>query len=242
MFDLIKAEFYRLIRKKSTYVYFPVMAVAYALVVFLRSGGFNEKSVANDAVSFFAFSPALVGGFLFTAVYTDDLNAKNLITLVGYGLGKAKIVLAKLLVATEYTVVVFALLPAWHFGLYALLGAPAGLGALEIVYATGLKYALLTLAYCAISSIVVYGIQRTTFAVVTYVLFAFYVVRTLLVAVANMFGWDASGYTISGLTDQIMYALLSGGWVVWPVAGVVAYLLVAVVASVLVFDRKEMEF
>jgi len=77
MLRLINGEIYRLLHKKSMYIYFCSLAAGYFLIAFIRSGGLNAQSIVNDAFNFFNFLPAIAGGFLFSTIYTDDLTRKT---------------------------------------------------------------------------------------------------------------------------------------------------------------------
>jgi len=242
LLKFIRGELYRLLHKKSMYIYFGALAVGYFLVAFMRSGGFDAESVAADAVTFFNFLPALAGGFLFSAIYADDLNAKNLTTLVGYGLGKTKIVLAKFALAVIFGVAVFGLLPPIHCGMYALLGHGATLNQFGMICAMSLRYMLTTVAYMAISGIAVYGLQRTTFAMVTYILFGFSVVSTMITMVTGVLKLNIEGYLLSGVTNRIFSGILGGGSMTFPVIGYAVYIVGAVALSAAAFNKKEMEF
>jgi len=242
MLKLIRGEIYRLIHKKSTYIYFAVLLVGYFLLAFMRSGGFDQESLVNDALELFYFLPALVGGFLFAAIYTDDLNAKNLITLVGHGLSKTKIVLAKFVLAILFGAVVFALVPLIHCAIYTALGCLVTTQEWAMLYAIVFKSWLATLGFCALASIVVYGLQRTTFAIVTYILLAVNVVHTLLVSALNMLNLNLSDHLLSGITDRIATDLMSNVSVALPFLEYAIYIVIAVILSIVVFRKKEMEF
>ena len=242
MLKLIHGEVYRLFHKKSMYLYFAILLIGYFLVAFVRSGGFDEESVLQDVMTLFNLLPALIGGFLFVAIYTDDLNAKNLITLVGYGLSKAKIVLAKFIIGAVFAAVAFALMPLFHCGVYALLGHAATTDQMTVIFIISLKFFLMTLAFFSFSSIVAYGVQRTTFAIVAYILFAFNIVGSLLVAATKMLSSKIAEYLLTGLTDKVLIGMISGDPVVLPILGCVVYIVVAMVLSVVAFHKKEMEF
>lgn len=242
MLNLIHGEIYRLLHKKSLYIYFGILLAGYFLITFVRSGGFDAGSVLDDSTTYFNFFPALAGGFLFAAIYTDDLNAKNLITLVGYGLNKTKIVFAKLILGVAFSALFFGLLPLVHCGFYALLGHEATASQMTNVYIVSFKYFLLTVAFFAISSIVVYGLQRTTFAIVTYILLAFNVIGSLVLMVVNVLKLNIAEYLLSNLTDKILLSLAAGDSIVMPLLGCLVYVAVAVTLSAIVFHKKEMEF
>ena len=242
MLRLIRSELYRLAHKKSLYVYFGALAVAYLLVIYVRSGGFTAQSITDDAITFFNFLPALAGGFLFAALYTDDLNSKNLITLVGFGMSKAKIVTTKLVLMAVLSALVFALVPLFHCAAYSLLGWPATASDWLVVYAVSLKAFLTTLAFAAVAGIAVYGLQRTTFAMVLYILLSFGVISSLLMVALKSFAPSLADYLMSGISSRITAAVIGGGALTVPAVEYVIYVLLAAGLSIVVFYKKEMEF
>ena len=242
MTKLLRGEIYRLLHKKSMYFYFCALAAGYFAIAFIRSGGFGEGSVVSDAATMFSLMPALAGGFLFSAVYTDDLNSKILISLVGYGVNKFTIVLAKLILTALSGSLIFGLAPVYHCAVYALLGQPVTTGMAATIYAISLKYLLVTLAYAALSGIVVYGLQRATFAIVTFLLLAFGVVGSLVSVVLNTFAPGLTGHLVPGVTDRILLGLIGGSSSALPVAEYIAFVLAGLALSATAFYRKEMEF
>ena len=242
MSKLIHGEMYRLFHKKSIYIYFIALALGYGFLAFVRSGGFTETSVVSDALNFFSFFPALVGGILFSAIYTDDLQSKNLITLVGFGIHKTTIVVAKLIMMAIFSTVIYAVAPLIHMGVYAMLGQAVTMSTVGMIYAVSLKYLLTTLGFAALSAIVVYGLQRSTFAIVLYILLAFNVVSGLVGMFLNMFAPSLTAYLMSGITDRVFTDTIAG---TIPATGgleYIVYIAVAVTLSILAFHKKEMEF
>jgi len=239
---LLRGEIYRLAHKKSLYIYFGALAAGYFFVAFIRSDGFGMAFIVSDALNLFIFLPALAGGFLFSAVYTDDLNSKNLSALVGGGAGKTQIVAAKLVMFIVTGAVVFACAPLFHCAVYAALGWKATAGILKMVSVTALRFYLLSVGYAAVSGIIVYGLQRATFAIVLYALLAFNVVSGLLAAAFGTFAPDLTNYLISGITDKIITGVINGAFPAAPVAGYFIYITIMTAVSAAVFHRKEMGF
>jgi len=247
MLKYMRGEFYRLLHKKSLYIYFGALALGYFLVAFIRSGGFGENSIIGDTANLFTFLPVLAGGFLFAAVYTDDLNAKSLVTLVGFGMGKTRIVLAKLCLMALLSAGVFGLVPLFHCGVYAALGCAPGSGNWAMLYTLTLKFLLSTLAFAVLSGVMVYGTQRVTFAVVLYILLAFNVVSGLASAVLNLdfvtsLAPNLSSHLMSGISDRIFIALTGNGSLLRPVIEYIIYVAIAAALSIAAFHKKEMEF
>jgi len=247
MLKYMRGELYRLLHKKSLYIYFGALALGYFLVAFIRSGGFGEGSIAGDAANFFMYLPVLAGGYLFAALYTDDLGAKSLAVLVGFGIGKTKIVLAKLCLMALLGAAAFGLAPLFHCGVYAALGCAPGPGDWAMVYALALKFLLSTLAFAVLSGVIVYGTQRVTFAGVLYILLAFNVVSGLASAALNLdfvssLAPNLSSHLMSGISDRIFIALTGGGSMIRPAVEYIIYVAIAAALSIIAFRKKEMEF
>jgi hypothetical protein len=247
MLRLLAGEGYRLLHKKSMYVYFLALGLGYFMLAFIRSGGFDENSLIKEALNFFMFLPPLVGGYLFAAIYTDDLASRNLITLVGFGIGKTKIVLAKLLLSVILCVLIFALVVLYLFGVFALLGWVASFSTMMRFVVVAVKYLLMSVAYCSLGAVVVYGFQRTTFAMVTYILLAFSIVSGFITVLANNLMGEQVALLFSdrlmpGLTDRIMAGMLGSIGLFGPLMEYGLYLLITVLITVIVFNKKEMEF
>jgi len=242
MLDLFRGEVYRLFHKRNMYLYLGAVMLGYVGLVFMRSGGFNQASVFDDANTMFSFLPALLGGYFFTSLYSDDLTAKNLITLVGYGTSRAKIVLTKLALMTVFTVVSFAIFTAIHFGIYTVLGFAATGPVIGYVLAIAFQNILLTVGFALVASIVVYGTQRPTFAAVAYFMLAFNVVKMIFTAISTLANVDIVSHTLSGSAGNIMLQLISGSYAAAPWLEFAGLLTLAIVASVFVFKKKELEF
>jgi len=242
MFKLISGDSYRLLRKKSMYIYMGALAAGYFMLTFIRSGGFKEESVVDDALSLFILLPALVGGFLFAAIYTDDLNSKNLVSLVGFGLSKTSIIIAKFVVTAFYCAVLFAFIPLYHYAIYAVLGQKATGSMMTMIYAASLKHYLSVLAYSALSGLMVYGIQRATFAIVTFMLLAFGVISSLVSVLLNTFAPSLIKHLMPGITDRILLGAISDSPLTLPILEYIIYVAIALTLSAIVFYRKEMEF
>jgi ABC-type transport system involved in multi-copper enzyme maturation permease subunit len=245
MLNYLRGELCRLLCKKSMYLYFGAIALAYALLVFIRLDA-GEQAL-RDAETLFGLLPALVGGYLFAGIYTDDLHAKNLSVLIGFGLPRAAILLAKLALMALLAGVVMGLAPLFLYGVYGALGAPASAGALGPIYAWAFKAFMETLAFGSLAAVAVYGLQRAVFGMVTYVLLALGVVSQLVGLLLN---WDLIRGLLPGLSDHLMagislrtlLGLLSGASVAQPLAEYGVYLAATAALSLLAFHQKELEF
>jgi len=243
MLDLFRGEVYRILHKRNMYLYLGGIAFLYLLIVFIRSAGFTANSVVTDAATLMMVLPAILGGYFFASLFSDDLSAKNLITLVGYGVSRIKIVLTKLILMAIFTVITFGAMFGLHLGAYALFGFAATGVQLRLIAAIGLQFVLMTMGFTALSAVVVYGTQKSTFAVVTYFLLSFNVVSMLARAAAHLANIDINPHLISGTSGQLMLSIANpGSGFVAPGLEYLAYLILAIVAAIVLFKKREMEF
>ena len=242
MLKYIRGELYRLLHKKSMFIFFAVLAGGYLLINYIRSGGFAAESVVDEAINLFNYLPVLAGGFLFFAIYTDDLSSKNLISLVGFGFSKVKIVISKFILMSLFSVIVYGLVPLFHIAVFRMFGCVATADAWMMVYAISVKYLLMTVAFSTLAGIVVYGLQRTTFAIVTYVVLAFGIVSGLLSAAFSAFAPGLKNYLMSGISDKIMAGMIGGTPLTVPIIEFFVYVIIMASISAFAFHKKEMEF
>jgi hypothetical protein len=229
------------------YIYFGVMAVLYFLFVFITSNGYREpKSVVNDANLFFGMLPVIAGGFFFSAIYNDDLNSKNLIAIVGFGINKTKIVIAKLILMTLAGIVICGVTPLFHYVVYIINGCAAKTSSIPTLYIIMLKYFLLILAYASIAGIAVYGTQRKTFSMVLYILLATGIIGGLIELILFfIFKEKSSDYTvhlIGNITNRILLGIDGKDKLIMPIIEYIAYIIIAAGTSIAALHRKEMEF
>jgi len=235
----MRAEIYRLLHKKSLYIYFAALAIGYFIFAFIRSGSFNNESVLTGAMTLFPLLPAMAGGLMFAAIYTDDLNSKNLSILVGYGFGKPAIIIEKFILMAGSCLVIFLLAPLYHFAVYAILGQTVTVAAAATIFAVSVKYLLMTLAFTSLSGIVVYGTQRATFAISTYLLLSFGVIGGLVSAAAGTLAPRISEFLISGITDAVLLGITGDGLAAAPVIIYIIYVLAGLALSATAFSGKE---
>ena len=247
MLNYLNGEIYRMLRKKSLYIYFGSCAILYFLLAFIRMGASDPEQMLSDASALFSLLPAVIGGYLFAALYTDDLSSKNLSTLIGFGLSKATIVVSKLILIILFGAVIVGLVPLFMYAVNALLGSLPTAAILGQVYARGLKVLMEIVAFSSLAALVVYGLQRGTFGMVTYLLLSLGIISQLLGILLN---WDLVSSLLPGLSDHLMSGIsfrtlagiLAGESILLPLIEYFIYVTVTVVLSTLAFTKKELEF
>jgi len=245
MLNLIRADFYRVFCKQSLWIYFGALSVGVFLLSFVRSGGFTDTSVVMHSSNTIGAMTVLTGGYFFAALYTDDLSSRNLANLVGYGLSKVKIALAKLITFSIFSAMGFLLITLVHLGSYAALGFGATAMQTQMIFTVALQSWLLTVAYGATAGIVAFGTQKATSAMVTYLALAFSVVSLAINLAFKQIGVDLATHLFSGTSTQIMSALMpmdTGVALSVPLIEYITLLIAAVTVAIVAFRKKELEF
>lgn len=244
---LMSADLLRILAKRSLYAYFGGLAAAYALIAYIRSGGFDAMSVVGDATNAFGLLPALVGGYLFSSVVLDDLGSGLLASLVGHGLGKVRIVLSKAALLALLSTLAFGLAAGWLLACHALLGWPAAPSALRLVALVALRYLLVTVGAAAVASSAAYGLQRPTFAMVLYILLSLNVIGGLISAFLRLVIGGPVVEAIldrllAGIADRLFISLLGATSPWGPLLEYLLYVGLALAVATSAFVHKETEF
>lgn len=242
MINYLKAEFYRIFSKKSMYIYFFILAALYGLMMFSRmsyltsADALSEGSILMELLVFGGSS------FIFSIVYNDDLSARSLASVIGYGQKKGMIILSKLLLAVIMNTFMYLAALLCFSGILFFIGAPVPASAVPELLLYMLQKLSITIAYQIIASIMVYGIQKPSFSIGFYLLLSTGFIGQLLSMllqsgfITQIFG-NLTGFMLSPII-RTMFDNVSPATVL----PYLAYLIIAAVLSVGVFYKKELEF
>lgn len=247
MLNYIHAELVRIRSKKSIYLYFLICFAFYAFTLFMRSSSLTDTSVLREAVDFLStILPIFAGTILFSVIYNDDLTAKTLPQVVGFGLPRHMIILAKFIILLIVTLITFIIGYLLYNALFFALGFNSIEHALNVIPILVTPF-LMIIAYSLIASVVVYGTQRATMSIVAFLVFATGLVPSLLSMlfssslVTNLVG-NVSPYLLTNLIREMGSNLLDHKLVFTQPLLVVLYFIVFIAVSMLVFNKKELEF
>jgi len=239
MLNYLKADFYRIFNKKSMYITFVSFFVLYCLLVFIQSSSLTAKSIIDQADYVFMFLAILGGGYLFATIYNEDLTAKSLPSIIGFGIKRTTIIISKIIVNIIMTAILFVLgYVALHL-VFRALGFNIDGNSNIAVIKTAVSYLLRLWAYGTIASIVVYGTQKATMSIVAFVLLVTGFVGQILFLLLNQFKemLDLTKFTII----PIVFNLIEKPIIVNMLAYLI-YVIVFVVLSIIAFRSKDLEF
>lgn len=248
MIKLIRADIWRIIRKKSFNVFF-IIALLYVLFrCWINYELYKEAYSAVVAlVSAQKLFSIIVGVIIFNAIYADDFKAMSYVAVIGRGTSRVRVVLAKLIDAV--------LVAAFMYGVTCFLSTLVVTGA-GLVFGETLTKAWFgsfvinfykTIGYIALSSMVVYITNNVPLGIITLL------VQYILVPASNaLFAMNETlrkfhieRLHYAGLADNALMDLLFGDYFMAAAKlafGLVVFFGTVVVVTTVLFDKKELEF
>ncbi|MDR2541668.1 MAG: hypothetical protein LBD11_08210, partial [Candidatus Peribacteria bacterium] len=168
--------------------------------------GISQTNLIREGNLILNFLVFIGGSFLFATIYTDDLQAKSLPSLIGFGKKRATILLSKFVVTVLIMSLMFFLALGGFCLLFTVLGFTIDAPLFNEAFHLAIKNILLVVAYSSISSVIVYATQKSSVAIVAFVLLAtgfisqilFYFLSSSMVT--KMIG-DVSGFTINPIVE-----------------------------------------
>jgi ABC-type transport system involved in multi-copper enzyme maturation permease subunit len=171
---------------------------------------------------------------IFSTIYNDDLNAKSLPTLIGFGMKRSVIIISKIIINVVITLLMFFAAFIVFYLIFYVIGLKIDNNMTDVLN-LAFDCLLRLFAYSSIATVVVYGTQKATMAMVTFVLLVTMFVDQILVTFLN--DTLAEMFTVILIVGN-----LTSNLSVMVVIGYLVYVVVFVVLSILAFRKKELEF
>ena len=245
----IGADIRRVLHKQSFLWALGIFAALFVGMVFIYfNPGFTADMYVAKITSFLSFFPLVVGLFLFMSVYADDFKCKSMQVAIGYGIPRGRIILGKLLEITILLFCIAAIMSVLVVATSFVLGLAPNAQHLETLLVTILAEMFRALGYAAISTIPVFFSQNAVNGIILYVLLAsktVYIALTMIlgqVFLINLVG-DLTKYLYTTqLYTAKTFLLENKSFYSTILSAVVCYVVIPTVISVMLFNKKELEF
>lgn len=250
MLNYWKADAFRVVRSFSFWIMTLISPVIYIAGVFMVSGpGYSADTHMSVAMMVGVFAAIFGGIGIYNTVYSQDIKAGALRVAIGRGIGRGRIVVAKL-VETVVVAAVVALV------FYAILRfSPLAFGIADdatldkAIAVVALQFLLQTIIFSSLASIVSMARQESVTATVFYVLLAAGIVDQIIGlilqvdAVKSVVG-NISGYLPQTLANELSAHIMGvgGSVALSSVVVYVCYILLSLLLSGWILSRKELEF
>ena len=246
---LIRADIRRILKKRSVIILFILMLLYLGLMVI---GSFlaydHDLLVAVKALMSRNRMPALVLGLVILfGVYADDFRSMSYSCVIGRGLTRSKLVLAKLLDTVILTAIFYGIITLVLTAGLKLAGCSFTPRLSRAFYMSILISVYKTVGYIALSSMVLYitnNIPLTTISLLLlYIAVPFSAMLFSLNAQVKALHIERLHY--AGLADNAFSDFLFGSvglGIGKLLLGLLVYLGLVLFVTVKIFDKKELEF
>lgn len=175
MRNLLISDLTRFAKKKTVWLYFALLVIfgiVYAPLSVMKTidTPYNFMKALDYAVYIFQ---AVFIFVIFQAVYADDFSYMTIVTIIGEGKSRTKLVISKLIYAAIVTVAMYALYGLFIF-IYIKTSGKALLPIEEnYIYFSIIRYTITTIGAEAIASIIIYLSGNIPFSILGIVVLAF---------------------------------------------------------------------
>lgn len=245
MRNLIVSDILRIIKKKTYWIIMGIV-LAGSLINVIRSHSSPFASMTSQASFIRATGSIILGICIFLSVYADEFLSRSMQCIIGRGLSRSKLQIAKLLDCVLLTLNSYCLWALWEFILNLIFRTNMQPIEMTALYAAFFTCAIQAIGYATISAIFLYKSSNVAAATVVDILFymVFYNFLNLTatsVPLAPIIAVDRGCFTgrINQIYTSIVLGQNCGGLII---GTVITFIIGALVISVLVFRKRELEF
>ncbi len=246
---LIWGDFRRILGKKSVGIIFILCLLFIVGRVNLLYAAYDKSPFA--AVKYLIQSLPMVSTIIilviFNAVYADDFKSMSFVTAIGRGIPRAKVVIAKLIVIAILMTVIYTVMTVL---LNVLVMVPSGgfNHTLTVAWYTTIYVAVYkSYGYIALASLVLYLTNNiplgSVVLVLLHIVMEFSTQVLKLIKFLNPLHLDRLNY--AGLADNAAADFMMGAYVAGILKllfGLGVYLTIVIIATNVLFEKKELEF
>ncbi|MBR0413708.1 MAG: hypothetical protein IJI67_01390 [Clostridia bacterium] len=239
MFNFIKADILRVLKKKSYIVLSAIVLLAYAATLLIVLSK-NPASVELVSGLLATGAVLLIGIPVFIGVFSDDFHSKAMQTIIGFGTSRRRLVLSRY---CEYLVILaqaFAVISLVSLLLFAVTG---NMAVAKPIFRDLWKEYLSTVLCVGAAMIIVYGAQNTTFGLVIFIGLAANILDLLLTGISFIPFFANHNIDVSLiLPSNMLNQAMSNGKPIFYLFAALCYIVLPLVLSVKLFEKKELEF
>lgn len=245
MRNMIAADVRRTVRKKSFWVFIAAVLI-FAIVQAVRARSvWNGFHFMSNELTVLTTGNLLFGLAVFFGVYVDEFRSRAMQCMIGRGLSRMKIILAKFLDCVILLLAVYLCFALFLWLMSVIMGADMTATESAMLYVSVFFAAAKTLLYITIAAFFLYATGSTPAGVVTLLLLYIgvsmvsdFVAGTKL---GRLFHPEQLLADVS-LTESLMNKVLVGEADLGGIFSLLIWLFFAVLLAFLVFRKKELEF
>ena len=247
MKDLIIADIIRIFRK-PTYRIVLLVCLIMSLIwaVRARMNVWNGYTFVTGQAGALKIVGLILGIAIYLSVYADEFSSNSMQCLIGHGISRFRLLLAKFIDCVIVTVTSFFIYLFFAMMLGLALGA--GINAAELKFICGLvmMWMFKSLGYATFSMIVLYWTKNVGLATITdaILLFAGSTLMSFLDSIPVIKFLHLHKYIFEGMliNANSSWQLGQNGALFWILFAIVRISVFSIVISFLLFRKKELDF
>ncbi len=248
MFALLKADLYKLLKNKNTFLVPGILLfLVYGVVFgFMRHNmDLNTWLMLVEIIT--VLSPLVIGMYLLAITYGSDLKSHNAQAVLGHGYTRIQYLLYKFLFFLMVSIISYLALFVILYLIPVILGIEVSTASLNYVIAQIVVVFLRNLVYLSLSLIFLFMVQSVGASYAIYGILSTQVFASLITMlfrwnkVVNVIG-DLSAYLPSNASSELMYNWSKGMTFDSNVLILLAYVVGSLIVSYVVYRNKELEF
>lgn len=247
MKDLIIADVTRIFRK-PTYRIALLVCLGLSLIWAIRArvDVWNGYTFVTGQAGAMKIAGLILGISIYLSVYADEFSSNSMQCLIGHGISRFRLLLAKFLDCVIVTVTTFFVY--FFFTMMLGLALGAGINVTELKYISGIimVWMFRSLGYATFSMIVLYWTKNVALATITdaILLFAAGTLMSFLNSIPVIKFYHLNTYLFEGMLTGADTSIQLGdvsGWL-WILFAIARICIFSIVVSFLLFRKKELDF
>ena len=246
MLNFIRADlrriFFRIPRVIGTLL---VYAILFVVLFIIQKGGVTSVTFLELVSKFISYLPLIWGLFILIAIFADDFRAKTMQVAIGLRIPRSQIVIGKLIETIILTVFEISLLFLFTVG--ASIFMKAGLNASQI-HELMVKFFMAgvnMVGYISLTMILMFFTQSTGGGRILYLALNGSIIYTILDIVSVFETLEPLRLTSFSLTYLLSVA--EARWIIGIIdirswIGIILYLVISTILTIVLFRRRELEF
>ena len=248
MLHLIKANMFRIYKKKSMRYYLIFISLGFiGIHVFMKTQYNDPDLYLMSTQALLGFSTLFIGTYLFSLIYSDDVNSKTDLVSIGLGHKRMTLILSRFVSAVLMVLVVVNLMLLHVLILPRILGYELSHSVCFLLVQQVLLEGFKILVYITLASIVSYWFQSNILATITYFVFTSGIVTSILQLLTNFSVFNnmyvkVSPYLLSRLIIKVQQGIIMDQSITSSIMGIGIYICVFLGISIVVYSKKDLEF
>lgn len=247
MKNYIKADLIRIATHIPRLFLLAAMNAVFILIVqnFSKYDTFNSVTYLSMLGQYCNFLPICIGVIELVAVYSTDFKAKTMQFAIGIGVKKEQVILTKLLEMIVMVLFDLAIIIAVVFICGAIFGVSFTSWQLLEVFSRFLMIWLKVSLFMSISMIAIFFTQGTGLAMILYLIMASGFsdeIISSLVSSSFLSPLRINLILPSSLLDTLMTRMILGNFSIGRFIGILIYIVLGYIVTVLIFRKRELEF